>query len=120
MAERFLDVVVHDEVIEETVVLDLDASHAESLPHDLFALARTPAKAPLELLHRRRQDEDRDRLGDLRFDLAGALIVDVEDHPATLDVGPRTLDLGERGAVAVLVNVRPLEEGIAPHELVEV
>ena len=118
--ERALDVVVHDEVVEEAVVLDLDLRGLEAALHDLFGLARAPAEAALELDHRRRQDEHRDGVGCFARILACALVVDVEDHPGAARLRARALDLGVRRAVAVAVDLGPLDERLALDELVEV
>ena len=117
--KAFSDIVVDDEVIEEAVVLDLDPRDGEALADDLLGFASTATETALELTHRRRQDEDRHRVGHLRADLPGALVVDVEDDAAAVHVRTRALDLGERRPVTVLVNVRPLEERLALDELVE-
>ena len=79
---RLLEIVVDDDVVEERVVLDLGSRVREASLHRLLVVAGARAQAPLELGHRRRQNEDRDRVGHLGLDLPRALVVDVEDHAA--------------------------------------
>ena len=58
--------------------------------------------------------------GLLRADLTRALVVDVEDHPGAAGLRARALDLRVRRAVAVAVDLGPLDERLALDELVEV
>src|ERR1700693_4335365 len=76
---------------------DLDGRVAVALP-----------EPRLELLHGRRHDEDRDRLGVPLAQLPGAVRVDIEQDIEA--VTERALERPHRRAVVVTVNLSPLSE----------
>src|SRR5438128_1298038 len=87
---------------------DLDARGVEPPADGGVVVGGARPQPPLQLRHRRRQDERAQRLGILPLDGAAALHVDVEhrQHAAPL----RLLDDHPRRPVAVAVHRRPLDE----------
>src|SRR6478735_5064168 len=72
----------------------------KSTPHRLFIFGRATAQALEQDVHVGGQDEDRDRVGLSTFDLASALVVDVEDD-APLALGEHQLFTASPVEVAV-------------------
>src|SRR5687768_16872316 len=59
----FVQVVVHQHVVEQAIVLDFLARDRETALYGLLVLAGAAAQPRLEDLHARRQDEDADGVG---------------------------------------------------------
>ena len=77
----FGDIVDH-EVVKERIVLDFPLCHRKAASQRLLGLTRPPPEPLLELGHRWGQHKHGDGVRTLDLDLARALVVNVEDHPA--------------------------------------
>ena len=97
----------HD-VVVVLLARQLDGGVALAELELVGGLGRAAAQALEQVLERRRDDEDEQRVGDLLLDDLGALDVDLEDHVAAGQ--ERVADLAPRRAVPVARGPGRLEE----------
>jgi len=108
---RTARVVVDDNIAIPIVTADLPERHREAAGDLLLRVEGAAAEAALEDLVGGGHDEDAVRLGVAGEDALGPLDVDVHQHvDPLLQAGE---DLVVRGAVVVVVDLRPLEELVA-------
>src|SRR5581483_2658774 len=110
------EVVVLDDVVELAGLCQLLPGQGDPLADLAAGLGRTLPEPPLELVHRRR-DEDRHRPGNLRLHALRALGLELEQGDLAVAANPR--ELREERAVAVPGHVLDVLQELARLELRE-
>src|SRR5688572_4157157 len=103
-----IEVLVNYSVFELAGVRHFGLGVVQAALDDAFGVLVAPAQAPLQLRHRRRQDEDADAVGIERAHLPRTLPVDLEDEVLALLEG--VLDGLAGGAIPVAVYLGALQE----------